>query len=48
MKKVVSHHQCFEKFTDLRSANLDCFRNIKQYEAELESLMTLTFHTLGA
>ena len=47
LKKVVLYNQYYEKFTDFKNAILDFFRNIKQYEAQLQSLMTLKFHLLG-
>jgi len=48
LKKVVLYNQYYEKFRDFRMAILNFFKNIKQHKAQLNSLMTLKFHTLGA
>ena len=48
LKKIVLYNQYYEKFTDFRSAILNFFKNIKHYKTELQSLMTLKFHALGA
>ena len=48
LKKIVLYNQYYEKFADFRGAILNFFKNIKQYKQELQSLMTLNFHTLGA
>ncbi len=37
----------YERFADFKAAILSFFANVKQYRPELESLMTLKFHTLG-
>ena len=38
----------YEKFKDFRMAVLKFFVNTKSYKSQLQSLMTLNFHTLGA
>ena len=48
LKKTVLYNQYYERFKDFRSAILDFFANIKRYKAQLASLMTLNFHTIGA
>ena len=47
LKKIVLYNRYYERFADFRGAILKFFANIKQYRSELESLMTLKFHTLG-
>jgi len=48
LKKIVLYNQYYEKFADFKQAILNFFKNIKQYKAELGSLTTLKFHTLGS
>lgn len=48
LKKIVLYNQYYEKFSDFRSAVLKFFDNIEQYKEQLESLMTLRFHTVQA
>jgi transposase len=47
LKKTALYNIYYEKFADFRKAILNFFKNIKRYKAELASLMTLRFHTLG-
>ena len=46
LKKIVLYNRYYERFADFKAAILSFFANIKQYRPELESLMTLKFHTL--
>jgi len=48
LKKIVLYNKYYEKFADFRRAILLFFRNIKDYKKQLESLMTLKFHTIQA
>lgn len=48
LKKIVLYNQYYEKFSDFRLAILTFFKNIKRYRSQLESLLTLKFHTIGA
>ena len=48
LKKVVLYNQYYEKFAEFRQAILGFFNNIKSHKAQLQSLMTLKFHTVGA
>ena len=48
LKKTVLYNRYYEKFKDFRMAVLKFFVNIKSYKSQLQSLMTLNFHTLGA
>ena len=48
LKKIVLYNKYYETFSEFRKAILDFFKNIKRYKPQLESLLTLNFHTLGA
>lgn len=48
LKKTVLYNKYYEKFTDFRNAILNFFTQIKTYTTQLQSLMTLNFHTIGA
>jgi transposase len=42
-KKVINHH-FYRKFDDFKKAIFDFFENIKDFEAELQTLMSWNFH----
>jgi hypothetical protein len=47
LEKIFLYNPHYKRFADFKGAILKFFANIKQYRSELESLMTLNFHTLG-
>ena len=47
LKKIVLYNQYYERSSDFRLAILTFFKNIKRYRSQLESLLTLKFHTIG-
>ena len=47
LRKEVISSQFFEHFAEFRKAVLDFFKNIKEHQQALESLLTLKFHIVG-
>ena len=45
-KSEITHNHYYEKFTDFKKACMGFFENIKDYQKELESLMTEKFHII--
>lgn len=44
MRKKVIHHHFYRKFDDFKKAIFDFFENIKDFKAELETLISWNFH----
>ena len=47
LKKAVLGNKNYDKFADFRDAILNSFTEIQTYASQLQSLMTLDFHTIG-
>lgn len=48
LKKLVTHNQYYEKFSDFYQAVIEFFENIPNIRAELKKLLTPNFHIIGS